>query len=172
MADGLGASAALAFNALTPFSRSHPPRVCSMTSFRLDAAITSQAASSLAEALALLEQRLGAWAADDAAFAAVLQQAYGVDAGSAEALALRSSLLGEGLGLSLVADPLDGLLGAYAAADGTAPEVVVLNSTWLAGASAAELEAVLLEELGHAIDQRLKSLQKNHLAAPVFHSYN
>ena len=34
-------------------------------------------------------------------------------------------------------------------------ERIYLNANWLASANAAAVEAVLLEELGHAIDQRL-----------------
>lgn len=95
------------------------------------------------------------WAADRDAFAAVLRQAFGVEAGGATAEALRASLLGEGLEVGLAVQSLPGLRGAYAAASGSAPEWVLLNGDWLAMASAAELEAVLLEELGHALDQRL-----------------
>ena len=48
-------------------------------------------------ALQLVEQRLLSWAADRDAFAAVLRQAFGAEAGGATAEALRASLLGEGL---------------------------------------------------------------------------
>ncbi|MDA7432937.1 VCBS repeat-containing protein, partial [Synechococcus sp. AH-601-N23] len=48
-----------------------------------------------------------------------------------------------------------GLRGAYTASDPSGAERVYLNAAWLTTATAPELEAVLLEELGHAIDQRL-----------------
>jgi hypothetical protein len=40
-------------------------------------------------------------------------------------------------------------------ASGSAPEGVLLDGDWLVVATADELEAVLLEELGDALDQRL-----------------
>ena len=106
-------------------------------------------------AVQLLNERLLTWAADGDYFAAVLLQAFGTQASTAAAEALRATLLGEGLGLSLKVQSLPGLKGAYAAATATSPERVLLDSQWLAVASVQELEAVLLEELGHAIDQRL-----------------
>jgi hypothetical protein len=126
-----------------------------MTSYLPTTATTSQGGRALAQALELLEQRLRAWAADAEAFAVVLRQVYGAEAGSAAATALRSSLLGEGLGLNLEVAALPGLRGAYAAATASAGELVLLDGAWLAAASAAELEAVLLEELGHALDWRI-----------------
>lgn len=106
-------------------------------------------------ALQLLDQRLSAWASDGEGFAAVLLQAFGTQASTPAAQALRATLLGEGLGLSLEVQSLPGLIGAYASATVTSPERVLLDSQWLAVASAQELEAVLLEEMGHAIEQRL-----------------
>ena len=48
-----------------------------------------------------------------------------------------------------------GLRGAYAASNPSGEERIYLNVAWLTAATAPELEAVLLEELGHAIDHRL-----------------
>ncbi len=48
-----------------------------------------------------------------------------------------------------------GLHGAYAHADNQGKERIYLNADWLNSASASEVEAVLLEELGHTIDYRL-----------------
>ena len=48
-----------------------------------------------------------------------------------------------------------GLHGAYAHAPPQGDERIYLNADWLASANAAAVEAVLLEELGHAIDRRL-----------------
>ncbi|MEB3316775.1 MAG: FG-GAP-like repeat-containing protein [Cyanobacteriota bacterium] len=109
----------------------------------------------MALALQQLEQRLLAWARDRDRFFAVLLQAFGSEATSPDADTLRTTLFGEGLTISLEVLPLPGLLAAYAAATPTAAEVVLLDEAWLAVASADDLEAVLLEELGHAIDQRL-----------------
>lgn len=117
--------------------------------------VSGPACGNLDLALLSLEQRLQAWAADVGMFADVLQQAFGATANSTAAEALRECLLGEGLGLSLELAPLTGLRGAYAAATSSAGERILLNSDWLPTASADELEAVLLEELGHGIDQRL-----------------
>ena len=47
-----------------------------------------------------------------------------------------------------------GLHGAYAPAEGQREERIYLNSDWLNSASATEVEAVLLEELGHAIEDK------------------
>ncbi|MFN9659941.1 MAG: FG-GAP-like repeat-containing protein [Cyanobacteriota bacterium] len=107
-------------------------------------------------ALQQLELRLLGWASDQQAFAAVLLQAFGVEAGGEAAEDLRATLLGAGLEVGLAVQPLPGLRGAYAAASGSAAECVLLDGAWLALASADELEAVLLEELGHAMDQRLR----------------
>jgi hypothetical protein len=106
-------------------------------------------------ALQRLDERLVTWAGDTDFFSAVLCQAFGAEATSSDAETLRAILLGEGLGIVLEVRPLPGLLGAYSAATETAAEVVLLDERWLAMASASELEAVLLEEIGHAIDQRL-----------------
>lgn len=109
----------------------------------------------LGQALSLLEQRLAAWAADGEAFAVVSRRAFGLDSGDPAAQALRDTLLGEGLGVDLVVRSLPGLRGAYAAATDDRPEVVLLDRDWLPTASLEELEGVLMEEIGHAIDQRL-----------------
>ncbi|KZR79885.1 LVIVD repeat [Synechococcus sp. MIT S9504] len=52
-------------------------------------------------------------------------------------------------------DTMAGLQGAYAAISPDDDERIYLNADWLKSASATEVEAVLLEELGHAIDRRL-----------------
>ena len=48
-----------------------------------------------------------------------------------------------------------GLSGAYAPVAPDGDESIYINEDWLATASAAAIKAVLLEELGHAIDHRL-----------------
>ena len=133
-----------------------------MTSYLPTPATISQGGSSLALALERLELRLRRWAADQDAYAAVLEQVFGLKARGVQAESLRHGLLGEGLGLGLEAASLEGMRSAYAVASGSAGERVFLDGAWLASASAAELEAVLLEKLGHAIDQRLNDVQESH----------
>ena len=48
-----------------------------------------------------------------------------------------------------------GLHGAYTHADPKGEERIYLNAEWLNSASATKVEAVLLEELGHALDWRI-----------------
>jgi len=125
--------------------------------YSIDTADLPQSANaSLNQALQLLDMRLEAWASNwEEAFDAVLYRTFSSYPNTIAAEALRSSLLGEGLGLTLSVQSLPGLRGAYAAATATAPELVLLDRQWLLEASPEELETVLLEELGHAIDQRL-----------------
>lgn len=50
---------------------------------------------------------------------------------------------------------LQGAFCAYAAGSNGSGQRILLNSNWATGASAADVERILLEELGHAFDQRL-----------------
>ena len=50
---------------------------------------------------------------------------------------------------------IDGLIAAYTSAAPDGNERIYLNASWLELATAEQIEAVLLEELGHAIDRRL-----------------
>ncbi|MFM7035960.1 MAG: hypothetical protein ACKOYJ_12400, partial [Planctomycetia bacterium] len=71
---------------------------------------------------------------------------------------LASTLKNSGLGITVELRPgsvLNGNRGAYAAVGETGAERIYINADWLAGASADDVAAVLLEEVGHAIDQRL-----------------
>ncbi|WP_338430540.1 Ig-like domain-containing protein [Synechococcus elongatus IITB3] len=52
---------------------------------------------------------------------------------------------------------LNGALGAYSATGTTGQPTVYLNGDWLASASAAQIQAVLLEEIGHDFDNRLNN---------------
>lgn len=115
---------------------------------------------SLDEALALVEQRLQSWASNSSAYAGLLQQVFAA-AGTVPstwgqaAATLQSNLLGNGVAIRLeLLDgvELPGLNGAYRASGG---ERIYLNASWLQTATAAEVEAVLLEEIGHAFDARL-----------------
>ncbi|QPN69363.1 hypothetical protein [Synechococcus sp. CBW1108] len=56
------------------------------------------------------------------------------------------------------AEELNGAAAAYAAQGHTGTERIYVNADWLAsGPGAAEISQVLLEETGHAIDQRLNA---------------
>ncbi|MFM8633402.1 MAG: hypothetical protein ACKOEX_01090, partial [Planctomycetia bacterium] len=75
--------------------------------------------------------------------------------GRREALATQ---LRSGLGISVElrsGTELQGSRGAYAAAGPNGSERIYINADWAAEASADDVAAVLLEEIGHAIDQRL-----------------
>jgi hypothetical protein len=52
-----------------------------------------------------------------------------------------------------------GALGGFTSAGPNGAETIFLNRSWLATASAPQIEAVLLEELGHALDLRLNGSQ-------------
>jgi hypothetical protein len=133
-----------------------------MTSYVPTPATISQGGSSLVLALERLEHRLQRWAAEQDVYTAVLEQVFGLKACGADAESLRHSLLGEGLGLSLELATLEDMRSAYAVASGSIGETVFLDGAWLMSASVAEIEAVLLEKLGHAIDQRLNEAPESH----------
>ncbi|MFN9547825.1 MAG: beta strand repeat-containing protein [Cyanobacteriota bacterium] len=104
----------------------------------------------------LVEQRLARWTSSSEAFHSLLFAVYG--AVGPVVGRLRGELRRGSLALPLVL--LDGsAMGAvqagYASARAAGGEAIYLNNDWLRQATVAELEAVLLEELGHAFDQRL-----------------
>ena len=99
-------------------------------------------------------------------FAALMQEVFGqagtdpeVFAGRVAELAQQLQSGGLGLEIELRSDAeLNGARAAYAAQGHTGTERIYVNADWLAsGASAAEISQVLLEESGHAIDQRLNA---------------
>jgi len=113
--------------------------------------------TNLQEALNLVEGRLAAWASNSNAYNALVQQVFGAQRSDATS-ALQGSLSGSGLGINLeILDgaSLSGINGAYASATPQGDQRIYLNGTWLQSATATEIEAVLLEEIGHAIDHRL-----------------
>jgi Ca2+-binding RTX toxin-like protein len=134
-----------------------------MAQLLLASSLANGVPTTLADALALVEQRLEAWSSNSSAYEALLAEVFGnagTDPGLWQQAAgeLQSTLLSSGLSIQLEllgGDQLPGLNGAYAAEAPGGGERIYLNSTWLQGASAAQIEAVLLEELGHAIDRRL-----------------
>ena len=113
--------------------------------------------TSLQEALQRVQGLLGGWARDSDAYNALLLQAFGVQKSDASS-ALQASLSGTGLGIRLeILDgtTLSGINGAYASATPHGDQRIYLNGAWLQNATAPAIEAVLLEEIGHAIDERL-----------------
>ena len=120
---------------------------------------TLTSGSVLDQALQLVESRLKAWAgsSNSDAYNALLLEVFGVQSSEATG-ALQAALGGTGLGISLeILDgaTLRGINGAYTSAAPRGGERIYLNGAWLQTATAAEIEAVLLEELGHAIDYKL-----------------
>jgi Ca2+-binding RTX toxin-like protein len=125
--------------------------------------LTAAAPASLAEALARVEARLDAWAADTTAYNNLLLEVFAA-AGTEPTLwqqavaDLQATLQANGLTivLELLGNAeLPGINGAYTAQAPGGGERIYLNGLWLQAATAAEIEEVLLEELGHAIDRRL-----------------
>ena len=113
----------------------------------------------LEPSLELVESRLVAWASSSntGAFSSLLRDVFGVQ--DADAIsALQASIRGKGLGIKLEildAATLRGIHGAYTSDAPQGGERIYLNAAWLQTARASEIEAVLLEEIGHAIDHRL-----------------
>ena len=93
-----------------------------------------------------VDQRLRRWQSRPKAWQQLLQQVFGRSAPVALS----------GISVEILdGHTMAGLHGAYATAQGQREERIYLNADWLNSASATEVEAVLLEELGHAIDRRL-----------------
>jgi hypothetical protein len=95
---------------------------------------------------------------------ALLSQVFSAEAaGSTERFStwaeqLRQELSSGGFSVSLElrsGQELQGANAAYAAPASAGGERILLNADWAAGASNTDLQRVLLEELGHAFDQRL-----------------
>ncbi len=106
-----------------------------------------------------VEEHLGTWLLDSPAVAALLLDVFGSSASQAEAL--RQGLLTNPLVLAVTlldGDAMGGAFGAYASPSANGGERLYINSTWLATASPSQIEAVLLEETGHALDQRLNGI--------------
>jgi len=113
--------------------------------------------STLQEALILVQGRLQGWASNSGAYNALLQEAFGVRSSDATN-ALQSSIRGSDLGIKLElldAATLNDMNGAYTSDAPQGGERIYLNAAWQQTATASEIEAVLLEEIGHALDHRL-----------------
>lgn len=105
-------------------------------------------------------------------FAAILHQCFGFRKGdqpddqsefSTDCSDLTQRLLsGDRLGLRFVlvtAERLQGAEAAYVSESPGADQLILINREWLAQAAPAQIQAVLLEEIGHAIDQQLNGAQ-------------
>ncbi len=118
-------------------------------------------APALASALSQVEESLRVWASSAELFQSLLQQVFGVGAGVA-ADALRDDLLAGGLRLQLErldSTTLAGRRGAYTSEGADGGERIYINDAWLNTATTQEITAVLIEEIGHALDRRLHGLQ-------------
>ena len=93
-----------------------------------------------------VDQRLLQWQRKTESWQQLLHKAFG-----------RSAPLElSGIGVEILdGQTMAGLHGAYAAIAPDGDERIYINADWLNSASAAEVEAVLLEELGHALDWRI-----------------
>jgi hypothetical protein len=115
------------------------------------------AGSALEEALLALEGRLIRWASDSNSYHALLLQGFAARANDASA-ALRAEISGPGLAipLEILGDSsLGDLNAAYSSEAPQGGERIYLRAGWLAASSGEQILAVLLEEIGHAIDHRL-----------------
>ena len=113
--------------------------------------------SVLDQALQLVEARLEGWASNSDAYNDLLRQVFGAQSSDATT-ALQADLSGSGLEISLeilAGINLSGINGAYTSAAPDGAPRIYLNAIWLQTATAPEIEAVLLEEIGHAIDFKL-----------------
>ena len=95
-----------------------------------------------------VDQHFRQWQSKPKAWQQLLQQVFGRSAPVALS----------GISVEILdGHTMAGLHGAYAPAEGHREERIYLNADWLNSASATEVEAVLLEELGHAIENKLGS---------------
>ncbi len=111
----------------------------------------------LRDLLLRAEQRLRSWARESEAFTELLSSVFG-EISSQQSSELQESLLNGGFNLEV--ELLDGQLlgairGAYTSEAPDGGERIYLNVDWLRTATPEAIEAVLLEELGHAIDVHL-----------------
>ena len=124
---------------------------------QIEATDTIPPNSALAQALQQAEARLLSWANQSTTYKTVLLELF-PGASEAKSNSLQALISGQGLGIPVKivdGNSLVGLAGAYASASPEGSACIYLNGTWLETASAEKIEAVLLEELGHAIDRHL-----------------
>ncbi|MEY4298087.1 MAG: hypothetical protein RLZZ423_1266, partial [Cyanobacteriota bacterium] len=94
-------------------------------------------------------------ASDAASFEALLLQVFGrSDAAQIDLLASGGGL--QGLNFAVAsAEEMNGALGAYAVVGADGTETIYLSESLLSSGDSAAILAVLLEEIGHALDTRL-----------------
>ena len=136
-----------------------------MASLSLGAGVQSGLTDRLTgEVLSGLEATLQRLTADADHWLALLSQVYAVEAAGTQELfreraeQIRQAITSGSFSLALelrTAEELQGGLAAYTAGEAGTGERILLNADWAATASDADLERVLLEELGHAFDSRL-----------------
>ena len=125
-----------------------------MCSSDLERALTPSALSLLLDACL---NTISDWAASDGAYDALLHQVFGVESGAGPE-ALRQRLIQRSWRPDLqVLDgaAMGGALAGFLPREAGSIGLVVINGAWLRTAAADQVEAVLLEELGHALDQHL-----------------
>ncbi len=108
----------------------------------------------------LAKQRILAWAGDSATFQSLLMRVFG-GSSSTTGTALRQQILSGRLSISIrVVEGLPSDIKAgYTSSGIDNREEIYLNSKWLKSASGEEIEAILLEEFGHALDFRINGSQ-------------
>ena len=111
----------------------------------------------LQQAIQRVEAQLAGWASNPDTFQSLLQELFLAPNATASS-SLQATLRGSGLSIPLRildGDSLNGIAGAYTSASPEGNQSIYLNAAWLETASQGQIEAVLLEELGHAIDFHL-----------------
>lgn len=118
-----------------------------MNMLRLDDDVhTGDRSGVVSDAIDLVHRRMHRWRSNSQALNGLLKQVFG-RSGRVELAGITVQCLD--------ALEMTGLRGAYAAKSQVRDETIYLNNDWLATASTPEIESVLLEEIGHAIDIRL-----------------
>jgi len=114
-----------------------------------DGASTAVRSSFFLDAVDGVHRRMHRWRSNSQAWSSLLNRVFG-RSGSVELAGITVQCLG--------AQEMPGLRGAYVAKSQGRDETIFLNNDWLATASTPEIESVLLEEIGHAIDFRLHGM--------------
>lgn len=126
------------------------------------APVSAQAVTELQQAIDTASHLLSTLP-DRSDFSSVIEQSFRTSSvdqvtWAAALNAIETSLKADGLRLQIKFLPsaqMGGALGGYAAISPDGGDAIYLNEDWIAaGASSADIAAVLLEEAGHAIDHR------------------
>lgn len=115
-----------------------------------------RASSALSDAIVQCEQVLTAWAHDGNRFQSLVQDVFRGQPEATSSLLHHISAGTLPISLELLdAAAMGGARGGYAHTAPDGRERIYLNSGWLQTASSQQILAVLVEEVGHAIDRRL-----------------